>query len=204
MSIKGKSQYRNWLKSPQWEEVRQLCIAAGQGTCEGCGLVSIKNDAHHIHYPEEWSKTKINHLRILCRECHKKIHSITKPGSRTDFGDSQEDYKRAIGRIQKQNGLSIERRKAILHLSSQARCLLRINRTRIRHGGKAVPLQNQIDSGLPFSKWSCSRRFKGEQRGIIRTIRIVAKIVHWRTGGLVALDPVRTPLNLIYRPLRFQ
>lgn len=75
MSIEGKHFYRfTYLKSEEWRTARLIALAKAGGHCALCGKVDWSNDAHHKKYPEDIWDTTPNHLVILCRCCHEKVH----------------------------------------------------------------------------------------------------------------------------------
>lgn len=79
MSIAAKHAYRfNFLKSEKWQDIRIQALVARGTKCEVCGEDNFFNDAHHVKYPDKWADTDPEKdLRILCRPCHERIHSIT-------------------------------------------------------------------------------------------------------------------------------
>lgn len=75
MSYWHKVYYREeYLKSDHWRTVRIQALLDANAVCCICGVQSIANDAHHIFYPERWTMTRAEHLRVLCRVCHDRVH----------------------------------------------------------------------------------------------------------------------------------
>lgn len=76
MSSWASFYYRDrYLKSEQWRTTRSEAMVLAKAVCQLCGYQSINNDAHYIFYPPNWEETRAQHLRILCRECHEKLHA---------------------------------------------------------------------------------------------------------------------------------
>lgn len=65
--------YDQYLRSPEWKELRQKRIQRDNYQCVICG--SAKNlDVHHISYIHMGESGEIDDLITLCRSCHQKIH----------------------------------------------------------------------------------------------------------------------------------
>jgi hypothetical protein len=87
MSIEGKHAYRfGFLKSEEWKTVRIARLAKDKGKCVICGKEDLSNDCHHISYPDRWSFTTIEHIRTLCRRCHKEVHRLMEEKPHLRFG----------------------------------------------------------------------------------------------------------------------
>lgn len=68
--------YRDtYLKSEDWKTLRLAKIHRQKGRCQICGLVSNHNDVHHVKYRHLYD-VDAQDLRVLCRECHDKVHAL--------------------------------------------------------------------------------------------------------------------------------
>lgn len=75
--LSRKENYALFLESDFWKEIRVECFRRDGWMCRFCGTGSSgKLQAHHVHYPEDWYKTTLDHLITLCRKCHEKEHGI--------------------------------------------------------------------------------------------------------------------------------
>jgi len=67
-----KESYHNYLDSEDWNIVRNIVLTRAKFKCEKC-----KNkehlDVHHLSYKSVFNE-KLNHLVILCRDCHSEQH----------------------------------------------------------------------------------------------------------------------------------
>lgn len=77
-NIKIDQNYSLQLEDPRWKSFRKFVFDVRGRKCELCG--SEKDlQVHHIHYfkgLKAWEYS-VKDVRILCRECHKRIHGIT-------------------------------------------------------------------------------------------------------------------------------
>lgn len=72
------SYYRDtYLKSPEWEHLRNQVLEESQFTCEVCRVQSHAMDVHHLRYKRLYDVTKAD-LRSVCRGCHDKVHALLK------------------------------------------------------------------------------------------------------------------------------
>ena len=71
-----KIQYReNYLKSDHWFTVKTTALTHYNCICAVCGYKNPDNDVHHVKYKKLYD-VEINDLRVLCRECHIKVHQL--------------------------------------------------------------------------------------------------------------------------------
>ena len=74
-----KENYKQYLLSPKWKELRKQAIHAAQGKCQVCNS-TLRLDVHHREYPRIWGEEPISFLTVLCHTCHKLYHrKTTKP-----------------------------------------------------------------------------------------------------------------------------
>jgi hypothetical protein len=69
------SDYQEFLRTPEWRELRRRVMARASHSCEAC-LDAGATDVHHIDYqqgrlPPAWM------LRAVCRACHDRLHNIS-------------------------------------------------------------------------------------------------------------------------------
>lgn len=86
-----KAQYKIFLRSPEWQEVRKQCLIRSKqgdsriviGKCENCGYIPWKSSSlqlHHKSYDVPPGKTlkevllDTNNIEVLCVNCHKGRH----------------------------------------------------------------------------------------------------------------------------------
>jgi hypothetical protein len=73
----NKTDYRNYLASVSWRELREILIAERDGFCQRCNmprwLAAILYDqdmhVHHLHYQSLGHECP-DDVQILCRRCH--------------------------------------------------------------------------------------------------------------------------------------
>lgn len=68
-----KEAYKEYLKSSFWRKLRKEAIKL-QPTCIHCGTSKFLH-VHHWKYPKVWGTEDISYLQVLCRHCHKKVHT---------------------------------------------------------------------------------------------------------------------------------
>ena len=67
-----KRNYRRYLRSPRWKEVRANAIKWANGECQFCG--SCENlHVHHKRY-ERFGNELPDDLLVLCKPCHMRYH----------------------------------------------------------------------------------------------------------------------------------
>lgn len=66
--------YREYIESASWSEIRLRRIKLDRFTCQMCG--TAKNlVVHHITY-DRLGHEDINDLITLCHDCHEKVHGL--------------------------------------------------------------------------------------------------------------------------------
>lgn len=65
-------EYRAYLRSPQWREVRAASQQACGGLCEFCGAVATQT--HHVRYPKKFGEDGTHNTLSVCDRCHKLSH----------------------------------------------------------------------------------------------------------------------------------
>lgn len=67
-----------FYKSDRWHNARNIVIARANGLCEECGKVGT--EVHHIihltpaNVDDLSVATNPDNLKLLCNECHNKVH----------------------------------------------------------------------------------------------------------------------------------
>lgn len=75
--------YREYLRSPEWQDVRQRHLKAAQYRCQLCNKGGLL-DVHHRSYANRgkeyfnWWRDK--NLIVLCRSCHARFHDRASTG----------------------------------------------------------------------------------------------------------------------------
>ena len=72
-----KTEYRQYIASPEWQEKRKVALLVADNRCEACEiprwLASIAYDqdlhVHHLHY-QNVGNEQTGDLQVLCRRCH--------------------------------------------------------------------------------------------------------------------------------------
>lgn len=72
----GKEQYREYLKSPEWEEKRDAVLFRDEYKCRACGAASpeVRLHVHHLTYDRKFNESLYD-LVTLCETCHKLAHA---------------------------------------------------------------------------------------------------------------------------------
>lgn len=75
--------YKDYLKSEEWQKLRKLNHSrvkreydTEELVCECCDTVEsdIEMHVHHFIYPKDWNDDKMEYHIVLCKDCHDKIH----------------------------------------------------------------------------------------------------------------------------------
>lgn len=70
------SYYRDkYLKSEDWKTLRDSKVARCGNICALCQKEQSSVDVHHLKYKHLYDVTH-DDLRVLCRDCHNKIHAL--------------------------------------------------------------------------------------------------------------------------------
>ena len=73
-----KAEYRGYLKSEHWQNLRAEKLKRSSGLCAICGA-SQKIDVHHLNY-RKILDVETSDLRLLCRRCHDLAHALIRDG----------------------------------------------------------------------------------------------------------------------------
>jgi hypothetical protein len=77
MGIEARHAYRfGYLKSEHWQNLRIEKLAEEDACCFFCGHRDLRNDVHHVHYPDNLYEADTSMLRVLCREHHDMMHQF--------------------------------------------------------------------------------------------------------------------------------
>ena len=68
--------YKKYLRSKEWQDVRERLFKARGRACEHCGSGDDIN-VHHKHYGSLY-REKLKDLEVLCKPCHRKVHKLVK------------------------------------------------------------------------------------------------------------------------------
>jgi phage terminase large subunit GpA-like protein len=74
--------YKSYINSEEWRELRQTALDHYGERCDKCGK-RIRLHGHHKNY----SKPGIRAIRILCEECHERLHFARKAVGRGRKGN---------------------------------------------------------------------------------------------------------------------
>lgn len=67
-------EYREYLKSNHWKEVREAALERADYKCQLCSNKEYLN-VHHNNY-KNLGHEDPNDLVVLCRNCHRKFHNV--------------------------------------------------------------------------------------------------------------------------------
>lgn len=78
-----KEKYREYLKSPNWELLRDFArfrnkrLNNGKLRCDDCEKINqIQYDVHHTEYPSDyWNDDHPKYHIVLCHRCHGIAHN---------------------------------------------------------------------------------------------------------------------------------
>ena len=73
-----KTEYAQYIASPEWQEKRKEALAFANNRCSRCSmprwLAAIAYDqdlhVHHLHYQTVGDEDAFDDLEVLCRRCH--------------------------------------------------------------------------------------------------------------------------------------
>jgi 5-methylcytosine-specific restriction endonuclease McrA len=66
----GHADYKDYLQSERWLNIRERVLARDKIKCRSCGAMGMQ--AHHISYDEDTMLGKnIDKIVCLCRDCHR-------------------------------------------------------------------------------------------------------------------------------------
>lgn len=69
----ARSEYKTYLQSERWKELRLEALAQEHGRCRDCGASAT--EVHHICYPHRFGEETIDDLVAVCRTCHEHRHA---------------------------------------------------------------------------------------------------------------------------------
>ena len=71
-----KLEYKQYLKSEDWQELRNLALVRTDGFCQYCG--EIATQVHHVKYPKRFGEEHPHSLIPICDRCHEISHGVQK------------------------------------------------------------------------------------------------------------------------------
>jgi hypothetical protein len=66
--------YREYLSSSAWTELRKLAFSRANNCCEFCGAKA--EQAHHVRYPRQFENDTVHNLVAVCGKCHGLCHGV--------------------------------------------------------------------------------------------------------------------------------
>ena len=69
--------HQEYLKSKEWQDIRDVRLKVDRYTCQGCGRHNELN-VHHVTY-ERLGYERIEDLITLCKRCHADTHYFDRP-----------------------------------------------------------------------------------------------------------------------------
>lgn len=74
MSWEWFNEYKKYLSSNHWKNLRERKLESSGRFCRRCG--STKNlQVHHLSY-DNLADTSLNQLEVLCVSCHSREHGV--------------------------------------------------------------------------------------------------------------------------------
>jgi hypothetical protein len=74
-SPERKNEYKRYLRSDRWKQLRQQKLDSAGHWCEICGRKPVKQ-LHHNRYPEDFGEERVSDLSAMCGDCHCFLHGI--------------------------------------------------------------------------------------------------------------------------------
>jgi 5-methylcytosine-specific restriction endonuclease McrA len=66
--------YKQYLQSDYWKELRETKIMESNGRCQKCKRTS-NLQVHHLTYDRKGCE-RLSDLMVLCERCHEKAHNL--------------------------------------------------------------------------------------------------------------------------------
>lgn len=78
---KEQEQYRRYLKTLHWKQIRAKVLQRANGRCEICGYLPWKDGVLQVHHKtyENLGNEQLDDLVCVCPWCHMKIHGKRSP-----------------------------------------------------------------------------------------------------------------------------
>lgn len=74
--VKFVHYYNEFLSSEYWQEVRNKMLLLHNNKCQYCGSSKMLQ-VHHFSYNNHGDELNhIEDLRLLCKDCHRKMHNL--------------------------------------------------------------------------------------------------------------------------------
>jgi len=92
------SAYTQYIKSPKWRELANLCKMAAKGRCQMCGTSDSLLHGHHMDYGRMSKDGEADDICVLCENCHVSYHRKhkTPPPSKSARGKKLDDLSTAL------------------------------------------------------------------------------------------------------------
>lgn len=76
----GYSDYKEYLKGDEWKTIRSKVKSRTGAKWNLCNLCTTPNnlEIHHASYKVIGTVNPANTIRLLCRNCHQKVHDLCK------------------------------------------------------------------------------------------------------------------------------
>jgi hypothetical protein len=147
MSTKSRHFYRFvYLKSEHWRDLRLRKLAETDARCAICKFRDLANDVHHIDYRELYN-VGMTDLRVLCRACHKRVHTLLEDGFGATGDKATHVWASCKAKVQREKRNLWKRCRVILGIEKSqrhSRVYKRFKRSRrwlIRNGLITIPSQ---------------------------------------------------------------
>lgn len=69
-----KLAYKQYLKSSEWQDLRNIALIRTDGFCQFCG--EIATQVHHVKYPKRFGDEHPHSLIPVCNHCHSISHGV--------------------------------------------------------------------------------------------------------------------------------
>ena len=90
--------YTQYIKSPQWRELANLCKMAANRRCQMCGTSDGHLHGHHMDYGRMGKYGEADDICVLCENCHVSYHRKhkTPPPPKSARGKKLDDLSTAL------------------------------------------------------------------------------------------------------------
>ena len=79
-----QSQYVDYLKSREWQELRRLVFRFYGGRCALNARHTKHLETHHRTY-ERLGRERVDDIIVLCRDCHQRYHDLLPDPAQLTF-----------------------------------------------------------------------------------------------------------------------
>jgi len=112
-----QDEYRQYLKSTRWAQLRSEALTAAGNRCQVCNDVD-RLQVHHRQYPKTFGEEPVSFLTVLCEKCHGLFHN--KQTIKNRRGDKKTKAEKTV-ESKKKKSLARQRKKTKVWRSGPCR-----------------------------------------------------------------------------------